>query len=268
MYDTAPSVKTAGYCKYSDFSQPTNDTHAGYELFSGCLELSRWDNLNLFAARNNLSMLFGVNALYGRNLPGPCAEGTNCRFKDTGETYPVCCTNWTGLWDSSNFESLLSYSHEKGYRFYALEFGNELVGSKGIESHISVEDYVQDWISFNQVLTKVYGGQDLPKTVVPDTTWMADWFGDFLSMICKADSSDKSLAPDIVTHHLYSLGSGQDTTVSQKTLDATYLDKIWLTSLHLSAPKSYVTLSLCFLSAIFAFSFFLPVSLKYINLSH
>jgi heparanase len=193
------------------------------------LELSRWDDLNAFAVRNNLAVLFGVNALYGRNLPGPCPEGTNCRFKDAGTSYDPCCTNWTGYWDSSNFESLLRYSADKGYSFYALEFGNELVGSKGIESHISVEDYVHDWTRFVGLIAEVYGSNETltpPKIVVPDTTWMSDWFGEFLTAICSG--TDTSLVPDIVTHHLYSLGSGQDTAaVSQKSLNATYLDQIW-----------------------------------------
>ena len=207
------------YCTYQDFSEPTNETHAGYELFSGCLKMDRWDALNEFCVKANCDIIFGVNALYGRNLPGPCPEGTNCRFKDTTGFDP-CCTNWTGLWNSSNAESFIRYTHNKGYNVHAWELGNELVGSKGIDSHINVSDYLQDWSQFLGLLNDVYYLEGRPKVVVPDTTWMTDWFNEFLELLNEEEK------PDIVTHHLYSLGPGSDPNVWTKTLNATYLDQI------------------------------------------
>lgn len=98
-----------GYCRYDYgyFSQPTNETHAGYELFSGCLTMQRWDEINKFAIDNNIMIIFGIDALYGRTLPGPCADGTNCRYKETGKSFDPCCTNWTGYWDSFNAEKFM-----------------------------------------------------------------------------------------------------------------------------------------------------------------
>ena len=210
-----------GFCNYEDFSEPTNATHAGYEFFSGCLNQTRWSQLNEFVSQTNLSMIFGIDALFGRTLPGPCPEGTNCRFKESGQTYPACCTNWTGQWDHTNAEALIRYTHSQKYPIYAWELGNELAGEKGIDAHISVKDYSVDWMTFIALLDKVYGDNNRPKVVVPDTTWMNDWFGSFLSLL------DPSLKPDIVTHHLYSLGAGSDPNVWTKTIDASYLDKIY-----------------------------------------
>jgi len=212
-----------GYCKYpyGDFSPPTNATHAGYEFFSGCLEMSRWDAINEFATRNNASLLFGINGLFGRTMPGPCAPDTNCRFQMDGQRYGFdpCCTNWTGLWDSSNAELFIRYTHDKGYKIWAWELGNELVGEKGIDSHINVTDYLEDWKTFMALLDDIYGVEGRPKVVVPDTTW-CDWFGEFLPLV------PDDLKPDVVTHHLYSLGAGSDPNVWTKTLNASYLDQV------------------------------------------
>lgn len=233
-----------GYCQfpYGDFSPPTNSTHAGYEFFSGCLEMTRWDAINAFAERNSVSVLFGIAALFGRNMPGPCPEGTNCRFQVDGQRYGYdpCCTNWTGLWDNSNAELFIRYTHDKGYKIWAWELGNELVGEKGIDSHINVTDYLQDWNTFMTMLNDIYG-ENRPKVVVPDTTW-CDWFGEFLPLV------PDNLKPDIVTHHLYSLGAGSDPEVWKKTLNATYLDQVKVLAtevkevVSLGSPKSSIWL--------------------------
>ena len=58
-----------------------------------------------------------------------------------------------------------------------------------------------------------------PRTVATDTTWDTAWMTDFLDGI-----TDN--APDIVTHHLYSLGAGSDPNVWMYALNNTYLDKV------------------------------------------
>jgi heparanase 1 len=223
-----------GFCQYpyGDFSPPTNATHAGYDFFSGCLEMTRWDEINAFVERNKVDMLFGIAALFGRNMPGPCPEGTNCRFQEDGQRYGFdpCCTNWTGLWDNSNAELFIRYTQEKGYKIWAWELGNELVGEKGIDSHINVTDYLQDWQTFMTMLGDIYGS-NRPKVVVPDTTW-CDWFGEFLPLV------PDDLKPDIVTHHLYSLGAGSDPNVWTKTLNATYLDQVKTLAAEVNAVVS------------------------------
>lgn len=219
IYNTTGT--SSKYCQYSDFSPPTNTSRLGYEIFSGCLNMERWDALNEFCVQANCSILFGVNALYGRNLPGPCEDGVNCRDKPTA----ACCTNWTGLWDSSQLKPFLEYTFNKKYTIYAYEFGNELVGDNGIESHISVSDYMVDWMQFLDILRSVYAGSDsttmpLPRVVIPDGTYEEQWFSDFLNSV------PLGYEPDIVTHHLYSLGPGSDEDAWMKTLDPASLDQV------------------------------------------
>lgn len=209
------------YCVYDDFSDPTNETHAGYELFSGCLHMEKWDQINEFARDVKTDVLFGINGLMGRGSPGPCPEGTNCRQGNSSKFNDECCTNWTGTWDSSNAKAFMQYTYDKGYNIYAYEFGNELVGSKGIESHFSVEEYAEGWRAFTNTIKEVYN-ENMPLVVVPDTTFMSDWYGEFFDL-CTEENIKQA---DIVTHHLYSLGAGSNPDVWKNVVNETYLDQI------------------------------------------
>ena len=108
------------------FSPATNATRLGYNYFTGCLSLKRWNEILDFALLANISVVFGVSALHGRVQPPPCPDGTNCPAPDR----PSCCTGpWGGDWQSDNLKELLDYTLATGYRnIYALEFGNELAG--------------------------------------------------------------------------------------------------------------------------------------------
>ena len=220
IYNVTNQASADGYCKYDEFSEPTNTTRIGYDFFSGCLNMDRWDSLNSFCVENDCNIAFGLNALYGRNIPyNQCAPDVNCHSNSSMNS---CCTNVTGNWDPSQSELLIRYSKEKNYKIYAYELGNELVGDKGIQSHISVEDYLVDWHSFTSVLNDVYSDNmdEKPYTVVADTTWMSSWYGAFLDAI--PDDSK----PDVVTHHLYSMGPGVDPNLWEYALNVTYLDKV------------------------------------------
>ena len=221
VYDIG-NYDTSKYCVYDDFSDPTNETHAGYELFSGCLKMEKWDEINQFAQSVKTDISFGINALMGRGEPGPCPEGTNCRQGNSSSFNDECCTNWTGTWDATNARAFMQYSKDKGYNIYAYEFGNELVGKKGIESHFSVSEYAEGWKAFTTAISDIYNDSSMPLVVVPDTTWMSDWYGEFLDF-CKQESLKQ---PDIVTHHLYSLGAGSNPDVWKNAINATYLDQI------------------------------------------
>ena len=207
VYDTGVSPLAGGdgsadYCKFSDFSTPVMSTKIGYELFSGCLRMDRWDALNLFCLKAGCSIVFGLNGLYGRTPPPPCPADTNCRIPGP----PECCTMWSGSWNPINAEALVRYTRTKRYPVSAWELGNELVGKRGIESHIGVEEYLSDWKRFVNMINSVYPRRnERPLLVVPDTTWMTDWFGTFLR---KLNGLDPAYSPDVVSHHLYSLGAG------------------------------------------------------------
>ena len=233
VYKVPPSTSSDGFCNYPDFSPPTNSTKIGYEYFSGCLEMSRWDTLNEFCAATRCNLVFGLNALYGRTPPTACVDGTNCR-KPSPHT---CCTAWEGLWDPINAEALVRYSKDKGYPIYALELGNELVGKKGIQAHISVDDYLQDWKSFVRMIDDIYGSaKELepdvadsdaikrPLTIGPDTSWMGDWISVFLLKIGLEDTP--ALEPDIVSHHIYSMGAGVNSNAWIVALNVTVMDTV------------------------------------------
>ena len=220
-----PGSKAAEtYCPYgpSSFGPPTNSTKLGYEIQSGCLSMQRWDELNNFCSDSGCDIAFGINALFGRNPPSPaCGPEVNCRVPGP----PACCTSWTGHWDPSNAEEFIRYTKDKGYKVYAWELGNELVGSKGIEALFDVPTYVQDWKAFVDVIDRVYGqdGPDRPLTVVPDTSYENDWYGEFLSELA---STAPSALPNVVTHHLYSLGPGVSANAWQAAINVTIMDQV------------------------------------------
>jgi len=243
VYDVPGSHTQDGYCKYGvdAFSQPTNTTKIGYEIQSGCLPMKRWDDLNGFCQSSGCDIAFGLNALFGRTPPTPaCAPEVNCRVPGP----PECCTAWTGQWDPKNSEAFLRYTKDKGYKIFAFELGNELVGSKGIEALFDVQTYLQDWKNFIGAIDSVYGrGSDRPLTVVPDTSYEDDWYGEFLRQL---SVNSPSLLPDVVTHHLYSLGPGVSANAWQAAINVTIMDEVYALGRQIhstvakSAPKARI----------------------------
>ena len=145
------------------FSDATNSTRIGYELGSGCLSTDRWDDLNSFCSDiPGCTLVFGINALYGRTN-ATCPEGTNCHWEYDDNP---CCTEWSGDWDPSNAEALLRYTHDQGYPVYAFEFGNELIGNSGIESHISAEQYASDFCALTELVASIWDEEDPKKPKV------------------------------------------------------------------------------------------------------
>ena len=238
VYNVPGSDSAQGYCTYADFSPPTLATKIGYEFFSGCLEMSRWDEVNEFAMDVGAEIAFGLNGLYGRKPPKPCPAGTICHIPGP----PSCCTSWSGSWDLANSRALVEYTKEKGYPVTAWELGNELVGPRGIQSHLSVKQYVKDWRNFVSMIDDVYGSGSgsssgssssgnssvkRPLLVATDTTWDKDWYESFLRKCEDADDDGGSRrGPDVVTHHLYSMGKGLNPDAWEAALDNEYMDKV------------------------------------------
>ena len=202
------------------FSPATNATRLGYDYFTGCMSLKRWNEILDFAQLTNISVVFGVSALHGRVQPPPCPQGTNCPAPNR----PDCCYGpWTGDWLSDNLKELLDYTLTMGYRnIYALEFGNELAGQYGIQAKFSPEQYSADFARFEDAISSTYAlhSESPPLTLVPGNSWDADWYSQFMKLL------DSSHRPDIVSHHLYSLGGGFDPASGQRALDPAHLDLI------------------------------------------
>ena len=212
------SSKDAATCV--PFSPATNATRLGYNYFTGCVSLKRWNEILDFALLVNISVVFGVSALHGRVQPPPCPDGTNCPAPDR----PSCCTGpWGGDWQSDNLKELLDYTLATGYRnIYALEFGNELAGQYGIQAKFSPEQYSADFSRFVDTVSSAYAlhSESPPLTLVPGNSWDADWYSQFLKLL------DSSHTPGIVSHHLYSLGGGFDPASGDRALDPAHLDLI------------------------------------------
>jgi heparanase 1 len=202
------------------FSPATNKTRLGYDYFTGCVSLKRWNNILDFALLTNISVVFGVSALHGRAPPPACPPGTNCRLPHS----PDCCFGpWGGEWQSDNLKELLEYTLEMGYHnIHALEFGNELAGQFGIQAKFSPEQYSADFSRFVDTVNSAYAlhAQSPPLTLVPGNSWDAEWFSRFLTLL------DSSHMPDIVSHHLYSLGGGFDPASGDRALDPAHLDLV------------------------------------------
>ncbi|KAI4376881.1 hypothetical protein MLD38_014589 [Melastoma candidum] len=162
----------------------------------GCLPMSRWDELNSFFKDSGAIVTFGLNALYGRSI---------------GSDGLVA-----GPWDSSNAQSLLRYTVNKGYSIMGWELGNELSGS-GVGARVSADQYASDISTLqNLVETEYTGFESKPLILAPGGFFDAEWFGKFV------DQANGTL--QVITHHIYNLGPGVDDHLVDKILNPSYLD--------------------------------------------
>lgn len=175
------------------FSQ---NTSAMFGFNPGCLPLSRWDELNGFFNKTGAEIIFGLNALNGREV---LSDGS---------------TN--GAWNSTNAESFMRYTAKKNYTMYAWELGNELSGS-GVGARVTASQYVIDTTTLKNIVEEIYDGIDpKPRIISPGGFFDANWFEDFIN------GTTEIL--DVVTHHIYNLGAGVDKDLVEKILDPSYLD--------------------------------------------
>ncbi|MCD7465241.1 hypothetical protein HAX54_000904 [Datura stramonium] len=163
----------------------------------GCLPLSRWDELNEFFKKTGAKLTFGLNALNGRTI---CPDGSAL-----------------GDWDSSNAASFIRYTVSRGYTIHGWELGNELNGN-GIGATISADQYSCDVMALQKLVQDIYKGKDVkPLILAPGGIFDAVWFSKFI------DKASNSL--QVVTHHIYSVGAGNDSKLVQKILDPSHLDE-------------------------------------------
>ena len=95
------------------FPMPLNETdRLGFG--KGCITKSKRAQLIEFAKSTGMKVIFGLNALVGRTQNEPY-------------------WNYTGAWDSSNAEELLSeFSISYPDSIFAYELGNEVIGTYSI----------------------------------------------------------------------------------------------------------------------------------------
>ena len=112
----------------------------------GCLTMDRWEQINIFASKTNVSLVFGLNACYGR-------------------------LNRSSAMDTSNIESLIAVTTSPDFvstALYGFELGNEL------NNRIDADAYANDFIVVQQIVTNAFKEQqqqqqNVPKMMGPDT---------------------------------------------------------------------------------------------------
>ncbi|CAD5183687.1 unnamed protein product [Musa acuminata subsp. malaccensis] len=176
------------------------DGDSNYEFIDGCISLNRWDKIHEFFNTTGAFITFGINALHGR------VKGHDGVYT-VAEAPALQCMH-----ESLSFSDLASSS---------LRQGNELCGNGG-KSNFLVDgnQYGLDLIAFKAMLIDEYakfGGP--PKVAAPGGFYVEDWYKNMLS------TSGYGVV-DIVTHHVYNLGSGGDGNLVDKVTDPKVLDNI------------------------------------------
>lgn len=165
----------------------------------GCLNMTRWDELNTFFKKTGAVVTFSLNALYGRHQGKKGA--------------------WLGNWDSSNARDFINHTISKGYHIDSWEFGNELSG-KGIGASVDAVQYSKDVTKLNAVINELYKNiHPRPRVVAPGGFYEKAWYAKFLEV-------SGPYVVDVVTHHIYNLGAGVDHNLVNKILNPYHLSKI------------------------------------------
>lgn len=185
--------------RYERLGEPCPTFVKSTEIFGfsqGCLPMSRWDELNNFFKQAGAVVLFGLNALSGRTT---AADGSA-----------------VGAWNSSDAEFLMRYSVNKGYTIHGWELGNEVSGS-GVGTKVAADQYASDINNLQMIVQTIYAGFEVkPLVLAPGGFFDANWFTQFIN------KTPRSL--QVVTHHIYNLGPGDDDHLIDKILNPSYLD--------------------------------------------
>ncbi|XP_051115611.1 heparanase-like protein 2 [Andrographis paniculata] len=174
----------------------------------GCLHMERWDELNNFFEKTGAVVTFSLNALYGR------------RHMQNDD--------WQGNWDSTNARDFINYTVSKGYKIDSWEFGNELSGH-GVSARVGSKQYGKDMIQLKALNDELYAkSESIPQLLAPGGFYEKLWFNNML----------QASGPDVingVTHHLYSLGGGNDGNLKNKILNPDFLNKVSSTFINLAS---------------------------------
>ncbi|KAF5199079.1 Heparanase-like protein [Thalictrum thalictroides] len=173
-----------------------------FKFSEGCLHMNRWDELNHLFNKTGAIVTFGLNALYGRHKIKGLAWGGG--------------SAWGGAWDSSNAHEFINYTVSKGYHIDSWELGNEL-SEPGIGASVGAEQYGKDMIELNVIINEIYkNSHSRPLILAPGGFFNASWYAKLLEV-------SGSNVVNVLTHHLYNLGPGNDTRLVNKILDPHYL---------------------------------------------
>ncbi|KAL3683795.1 hypothetical protein R1sor_001817 [Riccia sorocarpa] len=181
VYDVGDHLSSEP-CSPFIFNESALFSHSG-----GCLSMERWDTLNQLFIKTGASVAFGLNALSGR-------------VKSKSESVI------SSPWNPSNAENLIRYTRDRAYPVIAWELGNELLGD-GVGIRVPAELYAADVKKLRDIIDKLYqGNASKPSVVAPDLMkYGTEFTQKELSLFLQSLGQD---VIDVVTRHLYNLGSG------------------------------------------------------------
>ena len=182
-----------------------------------CQEVTRGDFLQLlaFCDRNNLTLVYGLNDMFGRPT------------KSKGPEKPLCGPQSCPAANQTNLNTLISYignTKPIGFdKIAAFELGNEL--NSCLNGSIGAKTQAADFAALRKLVDAAWRSHEgnAPLLVGPDTHSSAEfqasgveWFSEFV----KTAESVGDIV-DFHTFHMYSLGNGP--RLDPLKLDASYL---------------------------------------------
>ncbi|CAA6669956.1 unnamed protein product [Spirodela intermedia] len=181
---------------------PFKKTEGGLFGFSeGCLP-GRGGTSSISSSKRPAVVTFGLNALSGRRL--------------------ISGIRWGGPWNSTNARELIKYTVSKAYSVDSWNSpfpkpGNELSG-RGIAARVDAEQYAKDVVELRAMVDQLYQPPlRRPLLLAPGGFYEQEWYARFLQITGPN-------VVDVLTHHLYNLGAGNDPNLVDRILDYRHLD--------------------------------------------
>ena len=185
---------------------PAPGTPLGYG--PGCISARRYTSLHEMCRATGCKILFGLNGLVGRR-PAPNTTAL-----------------WRGNWDASNARALLAFTKARGLSatLAGVELGNELDGAAGIAARLPPGPYAGNFFQLRRLLEDIFAEDERPLLIGPDSSGFSDswWYPQFLGNM----TARGEMPLDVLTWHLYLLGSGNSSAVPNEILNATYLNTL------------------------------------------
>jgi heparanase 1 len=155
-----------------------------------CLTMDRWAEITAFAARNDLTLAFGLNAMAGR-LNKTCSK----------------CP-----WDPTNTDAFLAHTAAAKLPVGLFEFGNELT------PFVNVDTYSNDVLVLRGLINKYYpDATSRPRLVANDANPDARYLATVLN--------NTNGAIDVATWHMY-IGYGLDPYIAADAWNVSFINKI------------------------------------------
>eukprot|EP01084_Bolivina_argentea_P141859 249260_1 len=156
-----------------------------------CLSMDRWKQIVDFTTRNELDLVFGLNAMDRKDDNSP--------------------ENFT------NIEAFLQYTYDNNLKVFGFEFGNEL---PKVNAKVDANDYINLYTIIQSIWNSTGNAtrKEVPRVcgndLNPDATYIQQWLPlvkDYL---------------DVYTYHNYD-GYGLDTNLTNEIVTPQFLDKTY-----------------------------------------